>query len=221
MINFVSLGQSCQTTHQISYFADLKPHTAAVVKSPFDWLICPPDSSAEWLNAGLQDFQIDDIVEHRGHAYWPRFKLWFWHGFFDRSAEKPELKIAEFAEQELEKLNYLRNRFRALDPAQTLFILSNTQNNLNTEVFETDEISQYWFDEDNIDNLQTALNDFFSVSVSLQIVTRADRCCAALPQRENVHILNGDQSNWKGNKIAWGHLLQSLASERSGAPLVG
>ncbi|MBX2886282.1 MAG: hypothetical protein KTR32_40375 [Granulosicoccus sp.] len=221
MINFVSLGQSCQTTHQISYFADHNPQSAALVKSPFDWLICPVESTTEWLKQGLRTFSIDEIVEHRGHAYWPRFNLWFWHGFFDRSADTPVLKIAEFAEPELSKHDYLRNKFLALDLSKTHFILSNTQNNLNTEVFEENERSSYWFDEENIDNLQLTLNHFYSDSVSLQVVTRPDRSSSNLIQRENVHTLPIDQSNWKGDKLAWGNLLQGLASGVSRPPLVG
>lgn len=211
MIYFVSLGMSCQTTHRITDFTTQNPGTAAMAKSPFDWVISPPDSTANWLNENLCEFKLADLTEHREHAYWPRFNLWLWHGFLDRRTSSPTLNLAQFFEQELSKLKYLKGQFNSLDISQTRFIVSNTQNNLSTEVFDPDEDQRYRFSEENIDKLQFALDRFFGKPVDLQVITRLDRCTADLVHRENVHLLTTDESNWKGDKMQWDALLTKLA----------
>ncbi len=173
-------------------------------------MICPPDSTAAWLGSGLRDFGLDELVEYRGRAYWPHFKIWFWHGFLDRSQNPPQLDIREFVDRELSKLRYQREVFQSLDVNRTCFILSNTQNNLSTEVFDSHELELYKFDAHRIDSLETELNRFFGQTVNLQIVTRKDRCASELLARDNVHLLPLDQSEWKGDKSAWEQLLHSF-----------
>jgi len=210
MLNFVSLGKSCQTTHQLTHFVENNQRTAAMIKSPFDWLICPPDSTTAWLNEDLRDFRPDELMEFRGRAYWSLFRIWFWHGFFDRNQTPPELDIEKYADQELSKLSYLRSKFETLDPTQTCFILSNTQNNLTSEVYDAHETSLYHFNENKIDKLNQALVRYFNCPVNLQIITRRDRCTDALMQKSNVHTLPLDHSEWKGNKLNWSKVLEKL-----------
>lgn len=211
---------SCQTSHQLNHYCAEHSQVTQVTKSPFDWLICPPESAANWLAEGLRDFNCNDITEHKDHAYWSYFRLWFWHGFIDRSGENPILDLSGMTDQELAKLNYLRLKFRALDLSQTHFIVSNTQNNLNTEVFEADEESQYLFTENGVARLESALETFFDKPVNMHVVTRAGRATPGLLKRSNVHSLPRDNSNWKGDKVAWYNLLSRLSLRLTTQPLI-
>ena len=215
MITLVSLGMSCQTAHQLAQYADLNARSVVFVKGPFDWLICPPSNAADWLNANLRDFDVDDIVEYRGRAYWPEFDFWFWHGFIDHSDDRRTVDLAGYAERELSKLVYQRNRFSALDASRTLFFVSNTQNNLIPEVFETTETHRYSFELHEIEKLQISLDGFFHKSTNLHVLSRFDRIDPRLLQQANVHVLPVDNSEWKGSSGEWKDRLDHiLASEK-------
>ena len=136
----VSLGMSCQTTHQLALFAEMNPDVVNFIKSPFDWLICPPVALANWLEADLMDYKLDEIVEHRAHAYWPRFEFWFWHGFMDHNNGARILNIRSNAPRELAKLVYQRDTFRALrfDDQVTAVVITGAGGNFSSggDVFE-------------------------------------------------------------------------------------
>ncbi len=206
----VSLGMSCQTTHQLTRFSTENADRVSFAKSPFDWLICPPDSLAAWLDSGLADFAPSEIVERREHAWWPKFQFWFWHGFMDHKADQRVLNIELNTPREFEKLTYQRSIFRDLDPANTLFFWSNTQNNLTTEVFRTDETPCCQLTTDKIARLQASLDSFFETSTQIHWVTREDRIEGDVGSRSNVHFLPPEQSDWKGSVDDWNNALKSI-----------
>ncbi len=206
IVSFSSLGMSCQTTHQLTTFVDTLDagnSNIRLQKGPFDWLICPPNSLCHWLGDGLPVFEPAEIIEHRGHAYWPKYRFWFWHGFYRKTGSGKFLDIAATSQREIEKLKYQRQQFSEIIPKSTHFFISNTQNNLSNAVFEADEKDDYFFDIDKIDRLQRVLDEYFSSACRLTVLTREDRCELELAQRENVIYLAREPSEWKGSPSEW------------------
>ena len=216
----VSIGMSCQTAHQMARFADAFPQKAVFEKGPFDWLICPPRQAANWLQTGLEDFQVSEVTDDRGHAYWQRHELWFWHGFFTKyrvwrnlfsgGSKKSVLEIEQNCEAELSKLSHQRSKFRKLDPENTVFVVSNLQNNLENAVFNPKESHKFRFCPMVVEELKTALDTYFRASTRLIVVTREDRLCGDLENDPNVHLLSPDDSEWKGCDVQWNELLCSV-----------
>ncbi|MEE9315440.1 MAG: hypothetical protein V3V02_12405 [Rhizobiaceae bacterium] len=206
----VSLGISCQTAHQLARFTNEHSDPASFQKGPFDWLICPVLSAAEWLDNGLIDFTQNEITIARNHAYWPKFGFWFWHGFYTKSDTERKLKIYQNTPREQEKLAYQRAQFQNLDPQNTIFIISNTQNNLLGEVFKEGEESLFHFTNDHINKLQSSLDRYFGTPINLKIITREHRADKALLDQANTYILSAETSDWKGENKDWDQALRSL-----------
>lgn len=214
------MGVSCQTAHQLSRFADAFPQKAAFQKGPFDWLICPPRQAANWLQTGLEDFQVTEITNCRGRAYWPRHDLWFWHGFFSKyrvwrnlfsgGSKKSVLEIEQNFGTEHSKLAHQRSKFAKLDPENTVFVVSNLQNNIDGAVFDPEESLKFQFCPDVIEELKTALDTYFQFPATLVVVTREDRLQGGLQNDPNVHLLSPDDSEWKGCDAQWNALISSL-----------
>ena len=207
---FVSLSLSCQTAHQLAHFCDVNPDKATFQKGPFDWLICPPENAAKWLNAGLPDFEKDEITIHRNRAYWERFGFWFWHGFMTKADDEHRLEIEQNAARELAKLAYQRKQFRSLDPAKTVFVASNTQNNLSTDVFKPGEESHFHFTHGTKERLRKSLETFFDAPVNLHTITRPDRSDESLIGNPKVHHLPSEDSEWKGAAPDWDAVLKKI-----------
>ena len=216
MITLTSAGISCQTALQLARFARRQPADVTFVKGPLDWWICPPESLAHWLNAGLPDFKRKEICVRRGSAWWERFDIFFWHGFqtIPEPARPPCVDIDTSFDRELSKLAYLRHKFLSLDPATTLFFISNTQNNLDTAVFKTFEEEQYYFTEDVLQALIDSLNRFFRVPIKLHCVTRSDRATQSLLNRDCVSVIDSDRSEWFGDDIAWDGIIKQYLPDQ-------
>jgi hypothetical protein len=213
-----SLGMSCQSAHQLARFCghpvvDPSPRPT-FCKGPFDWLICPPLRLSAWLEAGLPSFEAGEIEERRGHAWWPRFRFWFWHGFFVKDdAGTSRLDIPATAERELAKLRHQTSRFRAIDPARAVFFISNSQNNLETDVFLASERSDFCFEEDAIDRLQSGLDGFFGQNCQLAVMTRMDRSSRAVQGRRLTQVLGVEPSEWKGHDGEWDEAIRSVLGQ--------
>ena len=213
----VSLGISCQTTHQLRRLADSHqepdlPSALTTEPGPFDWLICPLASTTELLNRRIPDFTESSIQIHNNRPYWADLDIYFWHNFLVTEQGKRIVDIQATLEQELQRWRYLRARFAALDPAQTVFVISNTQNNLETEVFTETEHEKYYFTDTGLDALIQSLAEYFRTRASeihVQIVTRRERA-EELSGNKNVSYLPLDQNEWKGSKESWNNWWQQL-----------
>ncbi len=205
----VSLGMSCQTTHQLRRLTSAESQQTttqiAALSGPMDWLICPPHSTIQLLKHRFPDFTKDDIQIRKGRAYWSEFNLYFWHSFLVDDGEQRQVCIDKTFENELSRWRYLRDRFSTLNPTQTVFVLSNTQNNLRTEVFRETEQNQYRFTPELLEELHWSLAGFFSTAISnihLEVITRTDltdniESCAY------GYLLPHDQHEWKGSNKSW------------------
>ena len=213
----VSLGMSCQTTHQLRRLADSQhesdlPSEFTTEPSLFDWLICPPASTTELLNRRIPDFTKNSIHIHNNRPYWADRDIYFWHNFLVTDQGERFVDIQATFEQELERWRYLRDRFAELDPAQTVFVISNTQNNLETEVFTESERDKFYFTDAGLDALIQSLAEYFRTRVSkihVQVVTRRERS-EELNDNKEVSYLPLDQNEWKGSKQSWNNWWQHL-----------
>jgi len=211
-ITLVSLGISCQSAHQLARLADANPTTFTFVKGPFDWLICPVKSAAEWLDSDLKSFNPNDIIEFREHAFWPKMDFWFWHGFMRKDDLKKTLDIEATSQRELKKLAYQCAIFRALDPKRTVFVCSNVQYNLETEVFPDDAAKPHHLTPEHAVRLQAALDSFFGSATRLVFVSQADRD----PQKcAHIHLPT-ERSEWKGNNKYWDNLVAQTLLQAQG-----
>lgn len=207
----VSLGMSCQTTHQLRRLvgserqsADSFPRVTAP-SGLFDWLICPMASTVSLLDQGIPDFTRDCLQPHKERAYWPAMNLYFWHGFLVTEHGTRHININQTFERELARWRHLKNRFSALNPEQTVFVISNTQNNLATDVFNEDQRDNYIFSADGLDRLQASLARYFKTgtdNIRLQVLTLPERSCD-LSDRTNVRFFPADTNEWKGSKQSW------------------
>ncbi|MEM7302108.1 MAG: hypothetical protein AAF468_13570 [Pseudomonadota bacterium] len=213
MINtLVSVGMSCQTTHQIHLAVDQSTsaaHNISVQKGPFDWLICPLESACHWLDSGLESFEPEAIVDERDHAFWPQFDFWFWHGFYQKSGSLKHLDVAGTMERERSKLTYQREQFSSIDPETTLFVWSNCQNNLSTDVFAENELGRIRLTEQGRNRLQASLDHYFTRTCKLIFVTRTDRADPAVLDFNNVYAVAEEPSEWKGDRKQWQKLLNT------------
>lgn len=208
--SLVSIGQSCQSAHQLNRFALKYPDRAIFKKGPFDWLICPPESACSWLASGLEDFSEGEITSYRDHAYWKKHDFWFWHGFYNKDGETPYLDFANTVERERSKLAYQRQQFRVIDPSTTRFVFSNTQNNLSNEVFLANETDRFFLSADKYDRLRAALSQYFQTVVNLCVISRHDRIDDALLVKPFVQLLGDEPSQWKGSDTDWDKALKKL-----------
>lgn len=218
----ISLGMSCQTTHQLRRLTHSEQNTtldSSGMVAPsglFDWLICPPASTIELLKQRIPDFTKKSINIQKGRVYWPEFNLYFWHGFLVTDQENRRVGIKETFEQELTRWRYLRDRFSAIDPTQTVFVISNTQNNLKTDVFYESELDQYHFTETALNELRQSLAMYFNTTtqhIQLEVLTRRERI-GDLKDTSLVNFLPLDHNEWKGSNLSWDKWWQQLNSSK-------
>lgn len=220
----VSLGISCQTTHQLRRLTNAPQqavHASSDISAPsglFDWLICPVESTINLLDQRIPDFSKSDIRIHKGRAYWANFDLYLWHSFFATDQEHRYVDINKTFEQELARWCYLRDRFSVLDPAHTVFVISNTQNNLETEVFDKSERDRYHFTGSMPAKLRQSLAGYFKTNtnnIHLQVVTHKERA-SGLDNISQLSFLPTDNNEWKGSKQSWDQWWQQLDLSHSG-----
>ena len=199
----VSIGMSCQTRHQIEQYATRSKNRPALVKCYFDWLICPPDSFSALLGAGIPALRRDALEVRNGHAYWPEFDVYFWHDFLNKNGAERTCDIDANWERSAGKIEALAERFRALDPAHTTFVFSNTQNNLDGTVFEKARSDRYMIGARELTDMQTSLDAFFGSRCDMLVLSRKDRFHGTLDGNAPVSMIKLDATEWKGDQLAW------------------
>jgi len=211
---------------QLDQFAKEGIADVAFVHGPLDWLLCPPENLARWLDEGMPVFERGEISEWRGRAWWNRFDICFWHRFFVKKRPwwrsignrlkppfhkvrtQPYLDIEKTFDRELSKLIYQREKFLALDPLKTLFFISNTQKSLDGTIYTTGEEHLYHFTETSLHTLHDSLSRFYGVSVKLHCVTRSDRATPGLLTQDSTSVIDSDQSENIGDSIAWNRIIR-------------
>lgn len=203
----VSLGMSCQTTWQIQSNAPLLaallriPEPFAQGGMPFDWLISPPASTAGMLAAHcLFPGRAEDLKLNFA-PWWPAHNVYYWHDF---KSPEGSYDLAAGFPQETAKYQYLLNKFAGLACVERrIFVISNTQNNLDQVAQATGTISDRIAAADIVD-LCAATDRFFAAASEYVVVSYADRLDKAV-DRKNIktYQLVRDTSDWQGDITQW------------------
>lgn len=222
----VSVGITCQTAHQLARYAAETPGVS-FRKGPLDWLALPPPVVAAWLDAGLDPFGPGDIEVRDGRPWFARRAVGFWHAFRRKPREGetigPEqdmrgttklLDVPYAFERELAKLTYQTGVFRALDPARTLFVTSNGQNNAAgpgpENIYRGERAGEATFTGAGIDALQGALDRYFDAPCRLGVVAHEGRMEPGLDARGNVEVVRDYPADWHGDDADWDRVLGAL-----------
>jgi len=200
----VSVGVSCQATHQIENHATLigelvggKPKH---VSAPFDWIICPARSAAgmirDWRFHPSDPAELIDDQE----PYWPQRHCWFWH-------DAEFLRTGDF----LPRRDHLADNFDRLRQVErTIFILSNTQTNLDTFARSVRHPMEFAFTDEDLDTVEAALKSRFP-NGELWIVAQKGRH-ALQRRRHDPRVIEFDfhASEWKGDYAQWSAALRRM-----------
>ncbi len=126
----ISLGSSCQTARHISLNVKLLRErldpAMALRALPFDWCLAPPAAASRWLRGPVRVPQAPAELVPAKRPFWARHGVWLWHDPVEEDADFTAL--AERLERRWARMLALR----ALE--RRVFILSNTQNNLDRVV---------------------------------------------------------------------------------------
>ncbi|MDX5592940.1 hypothetical protein [Pseudovibrio sp. SPO723] len=203
----VSLGISCQSARQIRTHVEL---ISSLIGEPvqhvshfFDGLITPPEGLAKLLDDGFPLFTREQIEEGAGHPTWHPYGIRFFHHF---RGEDGIADVNRYFENETSRFSYLKNRFLELRNAQhLLFVLSNSQNNLD-EVAEETELGPFHFEQRHLEELKASLRAFFAKDCDLLVVSHEEKVVDV--EYDHLHILEPDSSEWTGDKRQWAEVFR-------------
>jgi hypothetical protein len=157
-VALVSLGISCQGAIQLqvhrSLIADIVGEEAVVRRTPFDWMIRPPTSTAKMIaDHRYYPQRISELECLPGlPPRWPAVgDCYFWHEP-ETIASSPDSFLAKFAHtsQTLRKVSEFARR---------IFFVANTRDNLAEEVQGAP--IPYTFTEEAIDGVASVVSQCF------------------------------------------------------------
>jgi hypothetical protein len=198
---------SCQTSWQIQANARLlaallhNPEPFAQGGMPFDWLISPPASIASLLAARCFFPERAKDLQLNFAPWWPAHNVYYWHEF--KSPEGVYDLAVGFSETTA-KYRYLLSKFAGLARVERrIFVISNTQNNLDGVARKTGTITDRIAAAEIVD-LCAATDRFFSAACEYIVVSYADRLDKPV-ERNNIRTyqLARDASNWQGDIAQW------------------
>lgn len=230
----VSVGITCQTAHQLTRYAS-ETDGVSFRKGPLDWLALPPRVVAAWLDAGLDPFGPGDIKVRDGRPWFTRREVGFWHAFRrkvrdgetvgseqDMRGTSKMLDVDYAFDRELAKLEYQIGVFRSLDPARTLFVTGNGQNNAAGDgpenIYRGARAVEATFTGAGIDALQGALDRFFGARCMLGVVAHEGRVEKGLSERGNVRVIGDCAGDWHGDDGEWNGVLGELVEGALAGP---
>lgn len=130
----VSLGMSCQTSHQLRRHADLlkvllEDSTLEPSSMPFDNVIAPPSGAAALLSWRRFLPPIGELVANPV-PFWAGPNIYFWHDFVTARPGEYEMSRSGF-EIFSSKLAHKAQKFEQLAARRRVIcVISNTQGNL-------------------------------------------------------------------------------------------
>jgi len=208
-----SVGMSCQTRHQIERFSSHPAIREAGIEArsgPFDWIGAPPVRTARFIDAGLPAYEPGSVIDRRGNAFWTTPQFHALHAFRIKEPAGKRLAIDETFDRERAKFAHQREKFLETNPAETVFVLGNTQNNVVGAIYDPDEADEYCFDSAKIDVLQTSLDRLFGASCRLVVISRAGRFDGNADADPRVRLIASEDSEWKGDDEAWREALSDF-----------
>ena len=203
-----SLGMACQTSRQIRrhirLLRDLTGDKSLKQSSlPFDWLICQPDSAARMLeDSSFFPNNADEIVYKGGRPWWERYNAYFWHEFTRKHQAMP---IHEGFQNAYEKYSYLAGKFASLRRVQQrIFVVSNTQNNLDKVEEWTGTVDRR-LNQESLRRLANAVDAFMGNGSNTYVIVSYEsriKLPVDLP-RTKVCLIPEDTTEWEGSDDAW------------------
>lgn len=196
----ISIGVSCQTTHQLSnhriLVSQMLRRQMEDYSSFFDWTLCDARAAASIVASRYKRVAPGDI-DVLGKFFWlPEHGVWFFHDSDDLSTAGRQ-RVAE-------KYSYLLSNFWALAAKKRrYFLLGNTQNNLNETSFEGRRSST--LSAEIVSQVERAIAGSFEHGANrIVTVAYADRTSDVI---DGAHLLSRDDSRWQGDTEQWAKVL--------------
>ncbi len=219
-VGVISLGMSCQSSHQIELHAKLiaelsDDRSAKISRFPFDNTICSPQAAGRMLRADrFYPESIDELLVSSGESggYWKEMDVHYWHEFRPiRSGilRRKKMNPPKSFERLTEKYAHTASKFRRLSSLQRLvFVISNSQNNLDLVARVTGNLD-FVLDRSRIDQLADQTDAYFGRRCEYVFATYRGRVTGR-SQRDGIsmHELSPDESEWQGDPFQWAALFR-------------
>jgi hypothetical protein len=208
----VSLGMSCQTALQINHGIPLlrtllDDDTISLRACPFDWLIAPVESVIRLLQSGefYPRSPADISINHR--PYWQAANVYYWHEFKNGYSSEEFATVGQKYAHTAENLRWVAKSRR------TLFLVSNTQNNLVDDMPKVGTVD-FVIRGSSLAALNAQLRACFHRDFHLALVTYPDRYIDDVDQKYfSVEFIDKDESEWEGSFHNWQQALARLAEK--------
>ena len=203
-VAIASVGVSCQATHQLenhgALIGGLVGSRPKNMRTPFDWIVCPAQSVARMI--GDWRFHPADpaeLIEDEA-PFWPDPPCWFWH-------DGVHLAAGDF----LARQDHISENFAKLRGFERqIFILSNTQGNLDEFAKTLRHPLDFTIKDDDIDAVDAALKAQFR-NPELWVVARKDRHQLDRHKGDpRVFEFEYEPSDWKGDYGQWAAALTRM-----------
>jgi hypothetical protein len=205
-VALVSVGMSCQGAIQLQIHRPLVSEIlgaeATVKRTPFDWLICPPESAAQMIYA---DQYFPPVVSEleclpQSPPRWPAVgDCYFWHEPKTVSLQ-PDSFLAKFAHTS-------RTLRGVAGFGRRIFFVANTQDNLADEVQATAPIP-YTFTDAAIERLAGAVSQRFDAP--LYVVSAPGRHTLTTTANLDRLLLMDITSGIRGSDADWAMVFRTM-----------
>jgi hypothetical protein len=225
-VGVISLGMSCQGSHQIDLHATLiaelvGDRSAKVSGFPFDNTICPPDAAARLLRADrFHPASPDELtISGEAGAYWTEMGVHYWHEFRPvRSGilRRKKMDPPESFRRLTGKYGHTAAKFRQLAGLERLvFVISNSQNNLDMVARVTGNLDVV-LDLEQIDALAAQTDAYFGRRCEYLVATYRSRLRGNSSRGNvSVHELSPDGSEWMGDPAQWAALFRTALAPKA------
>jgi hypothetical protein len=224
-VGVISLGMSCQSSHQIELHARLiaelaGDRSAKVSRFPFDNIICSPQAAGRMLQADRFYPQApEELAVSESGGYWREMDAHYWHEFRPiRSGilRRKKMDPAASFKRLTGKYGHTASKFRQLAGLPRLiFVISNSQNNLDMVARVTGNLDLV-LDRSMINELADRTDAYFGRPCEYLFATYPDRVRGA-SQRSNVsvHELSPDGSEWMGDPAQWAAVFRKALAPKA------
>lgn len=217
-LSIVSLGFSCQVTHQLRLNCKMIADELCIPNLKtnalyFDYII----SARSAVLLFMQDEfpRLNDANEINLHSYephWAKEKVWFTHNFRRGGLMTGEIDINGEFENSSEKISYLRTKFLDLKKQtnKIIFISSNAQKNLRHYTRSDQEfIENFTFDETYAASLRFALSAKFEDKLAGILLVENDTVPWWDWEIEGIERrIVPTVDVWSGDDAAWATMLR-------------
>jgi hypothetical protein len=224
-VGVISLGMSCQSSHQIELHAKLiadlvDDRSAKVSRFPFDNIICSPHAAGGMLEADrFHPESPDEVTISESGGTWREMDAHYWHEFRPiRSGilRRKKMDPAASFKRLTGKYRHTASKFRQLAKVQRLiFVISNSQNNLDMVARTTGNLD-FVLDRSMVNGLADRTDAYFGRACEYIFATYPERMRGSA-ERNNVSVyeLSPDGSEWMGDPAQWAALFREALAPKA------